>query len=366
MRCSRSAGLILGMLSTLAVVLPPIGFAQAAVQAQDTAALLAEANRSLNAGEVAKGETALSRYVLLQPNDLRATTLLAKVENRLGDQARSITLFRKIVAAEPNSAEAHLNLAIALADTTGRAEAISEAGKAIVLDPKNPRAYLNRARMLDDQGKHEAAAADFRRAEVLAPHDPEVKFFYALSEQAARHWQNAARLLQDVVVQQPDNAPAFLHLAQALIQLGESDEATRALRRAVQIDPASKEAAFALYQQLRVNNDPRSPAALEHFNQLRSAEEQTERAKMLGNEAYGDMQRQQWAAAQDALQSAIAACGECRIKADLHQRLGLAECHAGDLIHGEQELRTALRLRPDDPQTLRALQWIAEQKTKER
>ena len=73
------------------------------------------------------------------------------------------------------------------------------------------------------------------------------------------------------------------------------------------------------------------------------------------------MQQQEWQAAVLTLQEAVQLCASCSLEADLHQRLGLAECHSGNLAEGERELRVALALKPNDRETTLALQWVAAQ-----
>jgi hypothetical protein len=59
------------------------------------------------------------------------------------------------------------------------------------------------------------------------------------------------------------------------------------------------------------------------------------------------------------LKEALAECGECAVKADLHKKLGLIDCQAGDLNNGEKELLAAIALKPADPEVQRALELIA-------
>lgn len=101
---------------------------------------------------------------------------------------------------------------------------------------------------------------------------------------------------------------------------------------------------------------------LEKFKLLQLRDQATDQARNLGNQAYAAMQEQSWPTAIAALRQAIEICHECMLAADLHQRLGLAECHAGNLDDGEAELRLALSLKPDDRETVSALQWIQDQR----
>jgi hypothetical protein len=71
------------------------------------------------------------------------------------------------------------------------------------------------------------------------------------------------------------------------------------------------------------------------------------------------MQAQEWPEAVRQLKEAIEACGECSVRVDLHKRLGLVFCHAGNLDSGEKELRLVQAARPGDAEVERALTLIA-------
>jgi len=67
-----------------------------------------------------------------------------------------------------------------------------------------------------------------------------------------------------------------------------------------------------------------------------------------------------WSQATSQLKAAIAECGDCVVRGDLHKKLGLIDCQAGNLDEGEKELVAAKVLKPADPEIQRALQLIAE------
>ena len=66
-----------------------------------------------------------------------------------------------------------------------------------------------------------------------------------------------------------------------------------------------------------------------------------------------------WPEAIRQLKEAIVTCGDCAAKADLHRKLGIIDCQAGDLVNGEKELLAAKALKPDDPVTQAALELVA-------
>jgi Flp pilus assembly protein TadD len=336
-----------------------------ATPAQDAAALLQQGQSLASAGRLAEAEVPLTAAASLAPHDIQLLTLLAEVKSRLGEQAEAVQLFRQVAAVQPRSSTAHLNLAIALADTSDAQSALVEVEKAIRLDPRNARAHLNRARLLADTGRSSDARAEFLRASQLDPNNVEVDLFRGIFEKENHRPQVAAPLLRKVVEKQPGNARAYFLLGQTLAAAGKQEDAIAAWQHALTLDPASEETVYALSQALRVKDPAAATQMLEKFKQLRVEKGQTDRARELGNQAYAAMQQQAWPEAIASLQQAIKICQHCVLEAALHQRLGLAECHNGDLDTGERELRTSLALDPNDELTLKALNWVTARRNKQ-
>jgi tetratricopeptide (TPR) repeat protein len=331
-------------------------------QQTDSQALLQQGQALASGGRLAEAEAPLTRAAAQDPYDSRVLTLLAQVKGRLGEGAEAASLLRRVVEQEPLSAPAHLNLAIALADSGDQKGALEQVEHAIRLDPHNAQAHLNHARMLADAESVTKARAEFSRAMQLAPHDTSVALFAAEFEKDHGRPQAAVALLTKVVAQQTQNAQAYLLLGQARESLHQQDDAIAAWRHVIAINPFEKEALFSLSQALRQKEPAEAAELLQRFNQVKAEEQRTDRARELGNQGYAAMQQQKWTAAVAALQRAISVCGECTLKAGLHERLGLAECHSGDLDAGEKELRLALSLDPNDRTAVEALTWVASQR----
>jgi len=84
-----------------------------------------------------------------------------------------------------------------------------------------------------------------------------------------------------------------------------------------------------------------------------------DRAATLANNGVVAASAHDWPEATRQLKDALAECGDCAMKADLHKKLGLVDCQAGDLDDGEKELLAANKLKPTDPEIQRALDLIA-------
>jgi tetratricopeptide (TPR) repeat protein len=95
------------------------------------------------------------------------------------------------------------------------------------------------------------------------------------------------------------------------------------------------------------------------YNSVQKERRILDRADSLANNGIEAESAHDWPEAIRQLQEAIAACGDCQEKADLHRKLGIIDCQSGDLNNGEKELLAAKALNPDDPVTQATLALIA-------
>jgi tetratricopeptide (TPR) repeat protein len=337
------------------------GASEGAAQADQ---LLQQAQTLIAVNRLAEAEISLTQAVAQSPNDTRVITVLAQIKSRLGETGEAVKLFSSVVVIQPKSAKAHLNLAISLADDGNLNKALSQVDVAIHLEPSNADAYLNRARLLADLGLIEEARNTFAHAQRLAPSDVQVKLFWGLFEKQNHRTQTAESLLSQVIDLQPNNLNALLALADVQQSLGHNQEAIATWTRIVAIDPKSDKALYGLSLALRNIDSNQATLYLAQFKQLQVEKSVVEHVTEMGNEAYAAMKVQDWTTAVAKLQDAIVVCDQCALQADLHQRLGLAYCHRGDTEVGERELRLSLALNPNNRQTVEALQWVADHKTK--
>jgi tetratricopeptide (TPR) repeat protein len=157
----------------------------------------------------------------------------------------------------------------------------------------------------------------------------------------------------------------LLALADLQQSLGKIQNAMATWKHILAVDPKSEKALYTLSLDLRDADPVVAAEYLKKFKDVHDERLTVDRVTEMGNEAYGAMENQDWAKAIAKLHDAIIACGECALQADLHQRLGLADCHNGDLDAGERELRLSLSINPNNRQTVEALQWVAEHRSQE-
>jgi tetratricopeptide (TPR) repeat protein len=306
-----------------------------------------------------EAEQELDKAVALAPNDPATISAAGKVKMQMGDSSEGIALLRKVVDLAPDLAAARLDLALALAEIYDLTAALVQTGEAVRLAPQSGVAHFYRGRVFYDLNRAAEAQADFESACRLAPLMPEPRYFLALIDKQQGKLPLAASLFEETVKLQPRNAMAWYMLGQSLEQQSETAKALAAWRNAIAIDPNFTQALFSLAQTLRSTDRAESERFMESYNTVQKERRILDRADSLANNGIEAESAHDWPEAIRLLREAIAACGDCRAKADLHRKLGIIDCQSGDLDNGEKELLAAKALNPDDPVTQAALALIA-------
>jgi Flp pilus assembly protein TadD len=309
-------------------------------------------------GRLAEAEAPLVEAKSIAPEDFETLTILAKVQVRIGKSAEAIALFRKTAHLYPQTSDSHLNLGIALADAGQLEEALQETSRAASLAPTMASAHLNRGRILYDLHRIDEARSEFTIAHRLAPANPDCLFFWALVERASGNIVKETELLQKLVTLQPDNYKAAYSLGRSLQEQSRDSEAISALRRALAIKPDYEDAVYLLSRELRKTAPEESKRLSEEFQAARQKQSTSDTSKSLGNEAYVAAIKQNWPEAIRLLRKGLNICDLCEASAALHKNLGLALCRNGDINEGRAELKTSLKLNPNDPDVVKALDIV--------
>jgi tetratricopeptide (TPR) repeat protein len=305
-------------------------------------------------------EQELNHAVALAPRDPGTLSTAGKALAQMGKLTEGIALLRRVVALAPDLAAAHLDLTLALADSYNLPGALVETNEAVRLAPQSGFAHLNRGRVLFDLGRNAEAKPEFETAYRLISQTPEPRYFLALIEKQAGNFQRAASLLEEAVQLQPRNVMAWYLLGQSLENESETTKAIAAWRQAIAIDPNFSQALYSLARALRSTDAAESERMMARYAAVQKERRILDRAGTLANNGAVAASAYDWPEATRELTQAIAECGDCAVKADLHKKLGLIDCRSGDLNNGEKELLTANALKPADPEIARALELIAQ------
>jgi tetratricopeptide (TPR) repeat protein/predicted Ser/Thr protein kinase len=201
---------------------------------------------------------AIARYVLNEADERRAvaaTLALCQLADAAGVQAarRRLNLGRakgplrrNVLPAlraasippelESDTPEGYRRRARQRHDEGDSLGGLEDFERAIELDTQDPFGYAGRARLLLDLGKARDATRDVANALRLAPKNPE---FLSLRARATWRTQPEQALAdaRQAVEFAPRSVPARQTLAEVLVSLGKSGEATQAFARALRIAP---------------------------------------------------------------------------------------------------------------------------------
>jgi tetratricopeptide (TPR) repeat protein len=281
------------------------------------------------------------------------------VEARLGKTGEAIVQFRKVIELEPGSSEGHLNLGIALADHLNLEGALAEFSEAVRLRPASSAAHYNKGRALFDLRRIDAAEKELGTAVQLDARAAPALYLLALCAKQQGQFDRSADFAREALAIDPRNSDAEYLLGQNLAKLGKESEAFGHWKKALALDPNHSEALYNLARGLSKTDPEASKDYQARFVALQQRRQMTDRAGTLANFALDAAAARDWEEAIAKLNEAVEVCGNCPSKADIHKDLGLIYCRSGNLAKGEQQLRLADGLKPNDPDITKSLAIIA-------
>ena len=175
---------------------------------------------------------------------------------------RVAALVRAGLAGGAERTDARVALGRALIEMDSLVAAVAALDEAVRRDPQDPYAQLWLGTARTKAGQVDAAIEPLRQAVRLAPRLTETHIELADALALRGDWAGAAAALETAVGQDPlRHAGAWNDLGFARLQLGQTDGALGALRRAVALDPRLPTARVNLGTALLVSGDPDAAAA---------------------------------------------------------------------------------------------------------
>ena len=323
----------------------------------------AEAHLNLGLKLAASGRfeaalASMTEALRLAPDNLRTRQGLAMVLTRLDRPLDAVPHFEAVVRLDPDSPEARLNLGIALAEGGRQEDALGAFREAVRLAPEAPRPHYNVGRVLHDMGRTTEARLALEQGLTLDGAFAPVLHLLGQIERAAGNDERAIELLRSAAESDSENSLVHYDLGLALAQSGSAELAVPHFERALELDPRHKESLYNLAQAVQAIDPQKARQYRERFAALKAEEQDTDRAGTLWNFALAEAQKGRWSEAFDLFQQALAVCGQCPARGQIHKNFGLTYGHAGELEAAERELLQALELLPDDPEVQQALRIV--------
>lgn len=243
--------------------------------AVDPNALLQQALRHHQTGQLPQAENLYRQILAVRPSDANALQLLGLIHHQNGLHAIAADLMGKSVAQNANVAEwqvnlgtvhaaldnqeaaerhyraairinpqlagAHASLGGVLLAQYQAIEAAVHLRAALRLDPALPEAELNLGIALHQQGKFDEAAEHYRKALQLQPDYPEAWYNLGNTLMSADKLDQAADAYRQALALRADYDKAWVNAAMIFRQCEQPRPALEALRRAYLAKPGSNE-----------------------------------------------------------------------------------------------------------------------------
>jgi tetratricopeptide (TPR) repeat protein len=145
-------------------------------------------------------------------------------------------------------------------------EAVSEVDTALHESPNMVPALVLKARFYYNQNNFHMAISPLQTAQTLSPQSPLPVFYLAMAHEAIGDATQASDLYQRAENLSPEKSPQSAEILVAygrfLLTLGRTQDGIEKIRRAIQVDPESREAHYEWAKELDIEGDFKN-AALE-------------------------------------------------------------------------------------------------------
>jgi tetratricopeptide (TPR) repeat protein len=200
---------------------------------------LREAAAMFQAGKFADAKRRCSSLVKVQPESVDAHYLMGLICERTAEYEEAVTSFNQVLELNPKHIEALVNVGGILTTLNRPDEAIDPLRKALKMDRDIFPARYNLARALNMTGDLKRAGIEANKAWALNPEASEVQFLIGEIYSAAEESHKAIDGFRKCLEKNPDHMPAHLGLARNLHLVGEFEEASVHISRALELAPDS-------------------------------------------------------------------------------------------------------------------------------
>ena len=240
---------------------------KAALKADPNATFISEelSDLYIQSGRLREAVTEAEEVLKENPSDLNARRLLARIYTRMiGDaQAnridenmvkKAIEQYQKITEGDPKDIESWLMLGRLDKIAQNSTEAMNAYKKALVLDPDNEDATTGLAMVYADLGDNKAAADMLRKITEKNPSARSLTTLAGVYEQL-KDYSLAAETLRKALEQQPGNADLKHALAEDLAKADQLDDALKLYQDLVAEDPKDEVSLLRISQIYRQKKD---------------------------------------------------------------------------------------------------------------
>ena len=195
-------------------------------------------------GRQAEAENLLQAALRLDPQLADAYADLATIRLEGGDHEAAEQFSRAAVDAQPLEARYHELLANVLESTDRDREALAELSAALDCAPERVDLLLRVCSGLDHAGRHREMLPLAERAIAESGESFETLCCLALAQFGVDDLDGSVATARKALRLRTDKAPPYVALGTALFELGQTEEALAAHRRALKLEPGSAAARY--------------------------------------------------------------------------------------------------------------------------
>ena len=211
---------------------------------EDAGARAALGQMFLDSGQPERARQTFGQVLERDPGSVTALLGLGSSAEAAGDGAEAERRFREAVALDPKNARGQYSLGCALQARGALDEAARAYAAARELEPNHTWSHNNLGKLLSEQGKPEAAARELRRAVECDPSNVEAQYNLGTVELGLGRFEPAIVALRAALALKSDLTLARQNLAFAYLQKGDVVGALREYRALTQLHPEMADAWF--------------------------------------------------------------------------------------------------------------------------
>jgi tetratricopeptide (TPR) repeat protein len=205
---------------------------------------------------------ALLDLSLAGPESSQIHQAMAHELMRERNNTAAIANLRAALKSDANLPGAHFELAELLAsssDPSQKAEAAREYEAALKQNPNDDKTLARLGDMAADEARHEGAMDYYKRALALQPENADAAIGLAHEQVDTGHVEEAAKLLTQVIQNDPSNTLAHYRLIAVYRRMHRTEDAKREVAEYQRLK-AMKEKLRGVYDALRLDTSPRDDA----------------------------------------------------------------------------------------------------------
>ena len=188
--------------------------------------------------ETGKARRFLEKAIEFNPQDVVAHDLLSSVYTKERNYEAAISSFNKVIELDQNRDSAYYGLGIAYLTTKRYQAAISSLEKAVELNRNNKEAYYHIGIAYEELNDFTKAAEAYEKYVVSSPENPWMGYLrLGLSRMELEQYDKAIDVFHKALEIEPQDIKTNYNLAQAYQKAGQYDNAEKAYSRLAEINP---------------------------------------------------------------------------------------------------------------------------------